>query len=761
MEFFATCPAGFEQLLADELSDMGCASIRPLRGQVSFTGQLRDAYRVCLWSRLASNVTAVIARIDATDSDTLYASALEVAWEEHLAVGDTFSVNAHGTSETLVNSKFVALRTSDAIRDRMLSKSGTRPVSAPRDADLTFVVRLRDDRATIGVNLAGETLFSRGYELSSGREGKSVHALRPDYAAAALLAAGWPAASREADSVCTLLYAGGGTLVAEAAGIAQDQAPGLLRQRWGHEKWLKSSARSWANLIKEARARAEAGLEREPRIIVVDERRRTERDCRRVLGAAGLSANISFVDDASGLADELGGATLACAVADTSWPHADELSLSVCCNDALTHVIDTLPARTRVATFSSDTSVSTAVGTEPDYTLDVRLGRDSAYLSSYVTAPETPERCHVTLEDGTRINVAMAASDQFAARLQKVAAERAAWAEAEWVSCYRVYDADLPDYNVAIDLYTQAEETCRGRAPRRWLVVQEYAAPREISRDKTSKRLHDIAAIAPRVMNVTPECVYFKTRTRAKGGSQYADKNIHGKTHVIEEGGLLFEVDFMSHLDTGIFLDHRPTREIIREIAKGFASPDKRFLNLFAYTGTATCYAADGGMTNTTTVDMSKTYLARARSNMRRNRFRGEGHAFEQADVLKWVDEQRHAGERYDLIFCDPPTFSNSSGMRRRGWDVQRDHGELLIALTRMLTADGIAIFSCNLRTFEPDMKKLTRAHVELVEITHDTSAVSMLGIDPSRVPASTIPADFERNGKIHKVYLVRRAQEG
>ena len=761
MEFFATCPAGFEQLLADELADMGVSSIRPLSGQVSFTGELRHAYRACLWSRLASNVVCVIARVDAKDSDTLYASALEVAWEDHLAMGDTFSVNAHGTSETLVNSKFIALRTSDAIRDRMLAKSGTRPTSTPRDADLSFVVRLRDDRATIGVSLAGGTLFNRGYELSSGREGQSVHALRPDYAAAALHAAGWANASREDGAVCVLLYAGGGTLAAEAVGMGTDQAPGLLRQRWGHERWLKGSARSWSNLVKEARERAATGLARAPKIVVVDDRRRTERDCRRVLGAAGMTADLSFIDTPEGVPAKLEGASIACAVADTSWPHADELSLSVCCNDTLTHLVDALPARTRVATFSSDTSVSTAVGTSPELTLDVRLGRDSAYLSSYVTAQETPERTHVTLADGTSVNVAMAASDQFAARLQKVAAERAAWAQEEWVSCYRVYDADLPDYNVAIDLYTQAEETCRGRAPRRWLVVQEYAAPREISRDKTSKRLHDIAAIAPRVMDVMPQNVFFKTRTRSKGGSQYADKSVHGKTHVIEEGGLLFEVDFMSHLDTGIFLDHRPTREIIREMAKTRAGEGRRFLNLFAYTGTATCYAADGGMTNTTTVDMSKTYLTRAKSNMRRNRFRGPGHIFEQADVLKWVAEQRAAGERYDLIFCDPPTFSNSSGMRRRGWDVQRDHGELLIALTRMLTPDGVALFSCNLRTFEPDMKKLDRAHVEIVEITRDTSPIERFGIDPSQVPATTIAQDFERNAKIHKVYLVRRAQEG
>ena len=179
---------------------------------------------------------------------------------------------------------------------------------------------------------------------------------------------------------------------------------------------------------------------------------------------------------------------------------------------------------------------------------------------------------------------------------------------------------------------------------------------------------------------------------------------------------------------------------MVREMAKRIPEGG-RFLNLFAYTGTATCYAADGGAEHTTTVDLSRPYLDWAGRNLRRNGFEGD-HELVQADVISWVGEQRHArgAARYDLVFCDPPTFSNSSRMRKSSFDVQRDHVELLIGVSRLLTQDGVCVFSCNLRSFKPDVEALRRANVSIEDIT-----------------AQTIPHDFERNPKVHHCYLVRR----
>ena len=330
-------------------------------------------------------------------------------------------------------------------------------------------------------------------------------------------------------------------------------------------------------------------------------------------------------------------------------------------------------------------------------------------------------------------------SEQFAARLRKVARLRRKWAKREGVSCYRVYDADLPDYAAAIDLYQGAGED------ERWLVVAEYAAPKSIDPALAQARLLDILTIAPRILDVSPERVHARARTRSRGGSQYTDggkgslgtaSDTGSKRPIVTEGGLSFEVNFDDYLDTGIFLDHRLTRGLVREHARS----RKRFLNLFAYTGTATCYAADGGVEETVTVDLSNTYLDWAERNMRRNGFAGRQHEFVRADVLRWIREQRDTRNRWDLIFCDPPTFSNSSKMGSRTWDVQRDHLELIIGVSRLLTRDGEAIFSCNLRTFRPDTLELARAGVVLTDISEQT-----------------IPEDFSRNRKIHKCYIVKR----
>lgn len=311
------------------------------------------------------------------------------------------------------------------------------------------------------------------------------------------------------------------------------------------------------------------------------------------------------------------------------------------------------------------------------------------------------------------------------------------------MTCYRVYDADLPDYSAAIDLYEGCPQT-----PGRWLVIAEYAAPKTIDPALAQARMLDILAIAPRILDVPAEHVHAKARMRSRGGSQYgkqgAGKGGSGeraniarrRLPLIEEGGLTFAVNFDDYLDVGIFLDHRVTRNLVREHAK----QARRFLNLFAYTGTATCYAADGGVEETVTVDLSNTYLDWAERNMRQNGFVGPQHHFVRDDVLAWIRDQRQTRNRWDLIFVDPPTFSNSSKMGRRTWDVQRDHVELLAGVSRLLTQGGHAIFSCNLRGFRPETRKLARAGVVLEDIT-----------------AQTIPEDFARNQKVHHCYIVRR----
>ncbi len=323
-------------------------------------------------------------------------------------------------------------------------------------------------------------------------------------------------------------------------------------------------------------------------------------------------------------------------------------------------------------------------------------------------------------------------SEQFVSRLAKVFRERRKWARRTGVSCYRLYDSDLPDYAVALDMYTGAG-TAFGNT---YLHVAEYAPSAPVDQQRARRRIEDVLALAPVVLGIEPDKVFFKTRRHDKGGGQYREGQRRSYVTCVQEGGYLFEVDLSGYLDTGLFLDHRLTRKLIEEKADR-----TRFLNLFAYTGTASVYAAGGGAAETTTVDLSQTYLDWARRNMTANGFDGSAHTFERADVMPWIANCARTSRRFDLIFVDPPTFSNSKAMGGRTWDVQRDHVELLGGVTRLLAPGGQALFSCNLRTFKPDEQALSKRGINFEDIT-----------------AQTIPHDFERNPRIHKCYRVWEA---
>lgn len=758
MEFVATCPKGFESLLAGELHALGAEGVRPLVGQVSFTGGLADAYRCCLWSRLASNVTLVLARVGAANADQLYEGLSAIPWEDHVAPGATMAIEARGTNDQLRNTQFVALRSKDAVADRLLSRRGARPLVNTDAPDVGIVVRLSRERALVGIDLTGEPLFNRGWEAPLGRGRLAPR--RADYAAALLEAGCWFRDVRHGSPVLVDLFSGTGSVAVEAASQALDRAPGLLRTRWGFAHWAGHDAEAWDALATEAADRAAAGAENSVELLLCDTRPGAEAAARRALRAAGMDVEPRFLA-AGELAAAVGdGSPLL--VADLAWPQPDDLASEAEALSLFSAGAGAVAGHdgAGMVALSPDDAADAAAGGEPAETIAVILGRDDATIRCYDPMSLSAQHPMVQLRgDAGSVPVLVGASDQFAARLAKVAKLRAKWAAREDVSCYRVYDADLPDYAVSIDLY-------RGSAtPGRWLYVSEYAAPRDVDAGLARRRLLDVLAIAPRVLDVDPANVHVRVRTRARGGSQYADGGREGRgpaarderparrrdgrvelprgAHLVDEGGLTFEVNFSERLDCGLFLDHRETRSMLRELMK--RTPGGSFLNLFAYTGTASCYAADGGAGPTTTVDLSRPSLDWARRNMERNGFVGRNHEFIQADVLQWVADRRHE-HRYtwDLIFCDVPTFSNSNRMHASSWDVQRDHADLIISVSRLLSRGGCAIFSCNLRSFKPDIETLEKAGVELVDIT-----------------AKTISEDFSRNPKIHHAYLVTRREDG
>jgi 23S rRNA (guanine2445-N2)-methyltransferase / 23S rRNA (guanine2069-N7)-methyltransferase len=220
-------------------------------------------------------------------------------------------------------------------------------------------------------------------------------------------------------------------------------------------------------------------------------------------------------------------------------------------------------------------------------------------------------------------------------------------------------------------------------------------------------------------------------RKPQKGDEQYEKRDAQAQRHAVQEGGLKFWVNFRDYLDTGLFLDHRIVRGLLRGWAKG-----SDFLNLFCYTGSATVYAAAGGARSTTGVDLSNTYLDWAHENLVLNGFGGAEHELYRADCLQWLEEQEAAGARFDLIFVDPPTFSNSKRMEGV-LDVQRDHVGMIRRSLKLLRQSGRLVFSTNYTRFKLD-------------------ADALADLDIDDISAQTIPKDFERHTRIHRCYVIR-----
>jgi 23S rRNA (guanine2445-N2)-methyltransferase / 23S rRNA (guanine2069-N7)-methyltransferase len=308
-------------------------------------------------------------------------------------------------------------------------------------------------------------------------------------------------------------------------------------------------------------------------------------------------------------------------------------------------------------------------------------------------------------------------------RLRKNLKKLKSWRERDGVSCFRAYDADLPEYAAAIDVYATDPDGDL------WLHVQEYAAPAEIPEGDTRRRLHELLAAARDVFALPAERIALKTRSIGKGGGKYGRLAQRGEFLVVREGDARLRVNLFDYLDTGLFLDHRPLRLRIAQEAE-----DTRFLNLFGYTGAATVHAAVGRARQTTTVDLSATYLQWCADNLQVNGFSGARHQLVQADALQWL--HAHRGQ-YDQVLCDPPTFSNSA--RAEDFDVQRTHVPLLRAAVERLAPDGVLYFSNNFRRFRLDGDAV--AEFAVVE----------------DISAQTIPPDFARDVRIHRCWRLRR----
>lgn len=722
-ELFLTCPKGLEGLLADEAASLGLEDVRQATAAIRGQGSLETAYRLCLWSRLANRVLLVLSRFQMANAEDLYHGVHSLDWQEHLAPTGSLAVEFSGHGSGIDNTHFGALKVKDAIVDRLRNAAGERPSVDKLNPDVRIHLRLDKGQAILSLDLSGHSLHQRGYRLQQG-----AAPLKENLAAAILIRAGWPRIAAEggalADPMC-----GVGTFLVEAAMMAADIAPNLKRERWGFSAWQGHVPAVWRKLHEQAQARAEAGLARPPLWI-----RGYEADPRLIqpgrnnVERAGLSDWIKIyqgeVATFEPRPDQHQKGLVVC-----NPPYGERLGDEA----SLLYLYQNLGERLRQACLNWQAAVFTAA---PDLGKRMGLRSHKQYafwngalpckllLIDVVPAQFVTERGERPQgEEGVAPSPANAPArlseggQMFANRLQKNLRQLGKWARREQVECYRVYDADMPEYAVAVDLY------------RDWVHVQEYAAPKSIAPEKAQARLLDALAAIPPALGVDPRQVVVKRRERQAGSRQYERQGSEGRFMEVSEGGARLLVNLTDYLDTGLFLDHRPMRLRLQQEAAG-----KRFLNLFCYTGTATVHAAKGGARSSTSVDLSRTYLDWARRNLSLNGF-SDKHRLEQGDVMEWLEGHREA---YELIFIDPPTFSNSKRMEGV-FDVQRDHVRLIDLAMARLAEGGVLYFSNNFRKFVLDETLQQRYRVE--EIT-----------------ASTRAPDFARNDKIHRAWRITTA---
>jgi 23S rRNA (guanine2445-N2)-methyltransferase / 23S rRNA (guanine2069-N7)-methyltransferase len=713
LTLFATCARGVEPALADELRALGASGVRPARAGVAFAGDIRTAYAACLWSRTASRVFLPLGKVGADSADMLYEGVRAMAWEEHLSPDGTLAVDfATDENPAFRNTMFGAQRVKDAIVDRLRELAGRRPSVDTTAPSVRVNVRVRSCRATVSIDLSGDALHRRGYR-EAGVQGEAP--LKESLAAASLLLAGWPGTAATGgwllDPMC-----GSGTLLIEGAWIAGDVAPGLLRSYWGFAGWLGHDVAAWEALLADADDRAEAGLSQLPPIVGSDVDARAIELAHANVARAGLKGRVRL--EVRGVSDLERPTDAPVGLVATNPPYGERLGDAASAMTVYGDLGERLRASFggwRYAVLAGDEDHAAALGLVPSETFALFNGAIPIRLDTgTVPLPETAD--------------ATAGAAAFANRLRKNHRHLSKWARREGVTCWRVYDADLPDFAVAIDIYDCVDGVRRA-------VVSEYEAPALIDHVAASVRLAQAVAAAGEVLETPAAEVRCKVRKRQRGEAQYERIARSGTLFEVREAGARLLVNLDDYLDTGLFLDQRLTRGLVSELAKGGS-----LLNLFCYTAAATVRAALAGAARTVSVDLSNTYLDWAKRNLQLNGLDPSAHALVRADVLAWLERtEKEGGPRFDVVFCDPPSFSTSNAMSGT-LDVQRDHIALLRGAAALLSDGGTLVFSTNLRKFRLDEEGLAAA-----------------GLRAEDVSASTIPPDFARNPRIHRCFLLRR----
>ena len=723
MIFFATSAANQGDLIAEEARKAGAERVRVTPSGVDFEGSLETGYRFCFETRISSRLLMGLFVDDDIISDKeLEEATAMLPWEEYIDPTKTLKVTCTTQNcRYITNSHYGALKVKDGIVERIREKfNGERPYIEIHEPDLTVHVHIEDTTVKWYVDFSGENLSMRGYR------GEQTEALLKEHLAAALIGRSeWRKSVNDGNPLPFYdPFCGSGTIAVEAALMATDTAPGLLRKKpYPFESLPNFDKEAFDRVVEEAEERRRKAIdERDISIFASDISRTAVEISKAAALKAGVYDFISFsVQDFTKL--EKPPVSKGCIVTDP--PYGERMTVRDI--DLLYEntgkVLQNVFKGWDATILTGNSELLSNIDMKPDRTNTLFNGGIMCQAAHYhiFTDEEREAMMQKALEKKKQRQAEplTPGAEMAYNRLMKNLKEITPLMKEQGVECYRIYDADMPEYSASIDIYMG-----------KWVVVSEYAAPDTIDPEDAKRRLGELVRATEKATGIDEDFIYVKERSRQKGKGQYTRLAANNKMMVARENGVRFLVNFTDYLDTGIFLDHRPVRMMIQEMAK-----DKRFLNLFCYTGTATLNAIKGGALSTVSVDASSTYLAWMEENLKLNGYSTVfGNLLYKSDVIDWLWDTY---DKFDLIFCDPPTFSNSKD-RRGSFDVQRDHVKLIDAAAMHLSPGGTLIFSNNYRKFKFDPEVMEKYVVE--DITE-----------------KTIGDDFKRDMKIHHCYLIRK----
>ena len=714
-QYFATCPRNTEDLCIAEITSLGGTNIKETPGGVSFTGTMETGYRHVLWSRIANRLLLTLSSFPVTSADDLYNGTQQISWSDEFKKTCSFTIHTDIIRSTVLgHPNFAARKMKDSIVDQFRERTGERPSIDNKNPDIILHLLIKENTAVVSLDLSGISMHQRGYRVKSGPA-----PLKENIAAAILLRSGFDRISKEGGSLVDG-FCGTGTLLIEGAMIAGDSAPGLMRRKTGITSWEKFDSTLWNRLLEEARERKEAGQKNIPRIFGFDKDRNAVTASLANCQAAGMDTCIHVEKKQF---KDLSLPYLAPGLLVSNPPYGERLEEIETLLPLYKNIGEVLQREFKnwqAAIFSGNNELSRAIGLKPERVNILFNGPIACTLARFrIFSQEERNAIYRKAEQKIAARApATPGAAMFSNRLKKNLKNLKKWANRNGVTSYRIYDADMPEYAAAIDFYEE-----------KWIHFQEYAPPKEIENEKAEQHRREMLDGLMVTLPLHKKDIFIKTRKQQRGKGQYEKTGRRGKRQRMHENGHVFLINLSDYLDTGIFLDHRLTRHMIASMA-----PGKDFLNLFAYTGTASVYAASGGARSTTTLDKSNTYLQWARENMEENGYTQTCHRFIKADCLQWLATTK---EMYDLIFLDPPTFSNSKTMNKT-LAIQRDYKDLIEKSSRLLRKNGILLFSTNFKKFKMDRTEFPRFTIE-------------------DISEKTIPRDFERNKKIHYCWIIRR----